>query len=204
MKRLFCAILILLLTLPLCACNVSDSDNIIGTWEGTVPYAEVFNKSLLENYPSMTEYWKIEKFDLVMIYSFREDGTFKAEADRDALTDALKQLRIDLAVGYLRYMEDKGLLEDGINSANLAAVMEQMIGDDYYYAILIESEIRGNYKAEDGKLYATDSLSKQIDESSYEVIEFKGRNKLTLKSFSGEEEEGGIASGFHPLVLERQ
>lgn len=203
MKRLFCVILSLLLMLPLCACNIADSDNIIGTWEATVPYGEVFNESLLQTYPSMTEYWKIEKFDLVMIYTFREDGTFKAEADRDALTESLKQLRIDLAVGYLRYMEDKGLLEDGINSANLTAIMEQMIGDDYYYAILIESEIRGNYKAEDGKLYATDDLSKQVDESSYEVIEFKGRDKLTIKSYSGEE-EGGIASGFHPLVLERQ
>ncbi len=203
MTKILCLILTALLLVCMCGCSVPDEENILGTWQGTMNYASYFNSSLLATHPEMADYWHIEEFNLVMNFTFWDDGTFKVEADRDKLSAAMEQLRIDMGVGYLRYMTETGQMAGKyFDDTALAALMEQIIGDDYYYALLIETEIRGNYKVEDGKLFASADLSQEAPTDSYEVIQFKN-GKLILKEFVGAE-DGGIAYGFHPLTLKRK
>lgn len=203
MKRTICLITAILMLLGMCGCSAPDKEDVLGQWQATMNHADYFNDSLLANYPEMASYWNISEFNLVMDFTFWDDGTFIASANRDALTVAFEKLKMELGAGYVRYAIDTGKLDGGaLDDAALAAIMDELIGENFYYAIAFETEIAGQFKVEDGKLYASNDLSIAPPTDCYEVLELKNGD-LILKEYVGAE-DGGIAAGFYPLTLTRK
>jgi len=203
MKRTICLITAILMLLGMCGCSAPDKDDVLGQWQATMNHADYFNDSLLKNYPEMTAYWSISEFNLVMDFTFWNDGTFLISANWEALTLAFEKLKMELGAGYVRYAIDTGKLDGGtLDDAALAAIMDELIGENFYYAIALETEVMGQYKVEEGKLYASNDISVAPPTDCYEVLELKSGN-LILKEFVGGE-DGGIAEGFHPLTLTRK
>ena len=175
LKRLTVLLLVLALALSLTACG-SDQKKMVGVWETEVEFADIFNNTLgnAEN----AEYLKVESLKLKVILTINDDDTYSMAADPASVDAAMASLKESLKAGMEEYLVDT-IAATGLNLAigdimdMLATDMDTLIGQVLPPELMAEitgsMTAQGRYLAEDGKLYLTDSVDKEIDETVYET-----------------------------------
>lgn len=212
MKKLQSSILgVLLIALVLATfagCNGGDKDSFIGSWKTTINLDEIINESIAGEDEDMADYFKIEDFNLTMLYTFNEDGTYTVAADKDATRESFEKMRDALSAGLTDYLKamlaSEGVSMDiddllALNGTSLEEMMDSILSDEALDEMVAEMETTGNWKAEKGKLYTTESVDDDFDESEYETYTITS-GKLTLKEAVGDDvpEE---AMALYPIVL---
>ncbi|MBE6976207.1 MAG: hypothetical protein E7439_03290 [Ruminococcaceae bacterium] len=215
MKRALSLALAVLMTAAalLCFAGCSkETDALIGTWEGDVNYAPLFNQMIQSVAgEGLAEYWTVEEFRLTLVMTFRDDGTYSMTVDQNKLDTAIEQLKFKLSNG-LRYfvqdlidassstqtvdefMAEKGIAPD--------ALIDQALGQEIRDQMVADCTFDGNYKAEDGKLYTSAGLEFSIDEGMYEIYEIT-QNTLTLMSVVNNGGASFLNEAFYPITLIR-
>ena len=80
---------------------------IVGTWVGKANATEMFNQKLLEAYPSFGAYLFVDKFEVMILLSFTEDGTMSYWADQGTFVSQIGNYRGIWIAGITQYVRDK-------------------------------------------------------------------------------------------------
>ncbi len=190
--------------------EVSEQDKFIGSWETTVDMADMINQGMATEDDEMAEYLKVEEFNVSMIWTFKDDGTYKMYIDEKKTKKSFESVKDDIKEGMNEYVEDlirnEGLdftVDEYMESlgTDMDSLMDSIFGDEMYDFMFGETELaEGNFKAEKGKLYMSDGLDDEIDENEYDTYEIS-ENKLKLIESFGEYADENI--DFYPLTFKR-
>lgn len=175
MRKLTALALVLVMVLAMTACG-SDHDKMVGVWETELEFADIFNNSLGD--AEGAEYLKVDSLKLKIVLTFNEDNTYSMVADPASVETAMEGLKESLKAGMERYLVDTiaatGLslgIDDIMEMLNTN--MDSLIGEVLTPELIEEmTEVmaaRGQYLAEDNKLYLSDSVDKAIDENIYDT-----------------------------------
>ncbi len=164
-----------------------EVETIVGKWECEFESSEIIKQQVAaedEQMASCFDFSKLAPLSIVM--EFKADGTYKTTGNADALLASLPAVFKEGVVKYLEAMLGDALGGKSVeeycteNGMDLNEVIEGAMSEFDMDSISKSFDAEGKYKAENGKLYTTDSLDAEIDESVYEEYELKG-TKLTIK-----------------------
>ena len=212
MKRILSfSLALLMLALNFAGCT-KETDALIGTWEGEVNYADYFNQGLTESAgEELAAYWNVDEFNLTIVMTFREDGTYSMTVDREKLNTSLEELKQVLNTGLQKYMQDliaasemEITVEELMQGLDISIddLLDEALGSEVIDALIAECSFEGNFDAKDGKLYTSAGLEYGIDESIYETYEVSG-DTLTLLSIINGEDTSRLDEALYPIILKR-
>lgn len=210
-KILSLSLALLLLILTFAGCS-KETDALIGTWEGEVNYANFFNQGLTASAgEELAAYWNVEEFNLTIVMTFREDGTYSMTVNREKLNASLEQLKQVLNAGLRDYMQDlitaskmEITVDELIQSMDISIddLLNEALSTEVIDAMIAECTFEGNFDAKDGKLYTSAGLEYSIDESIYETYALSG-DTLTLISIVNGEDDSRLDETLYPITLTR-
>ena len=170
MKKITALLLTLVLALSLTACGGSESKQLVGTWQCTVDITAQIDEEMSGALESA--YTSEVPMQLYLTAVFNEDGTFAMNMDGEATAasftgylQALKPAIVELsyqeaeAQGMTREEYDAALAEAGLTVDSL---VDSILSAFDVSALLggIDSDVTsGSYKAENGRLYLSESGS---------------------------------------------
>lgn len=159
------AILLLSMLYSLTGCNGED-EQIIGSWQASINYADVVNDVLYSNNPEK----HTKSFLLPTTFTFLSDGTYSIVVDTSRI--ALMIFHSDYKLGQL--------------------------------ADRLGKEVRGFYRAQDGKLYLTTDTDMELTETNYDTYQIES-DTLTLLECRCHMDEGfeNISAFLYPITLTR-
>lgn len=179
MKKILALLLVAAMVLAMTAC-ASDHDKIVGTWETEVEFAEIFNNTLGNG--EEAAYLKVESLRLKMILTFHDDDTYSMVADAASVEAAMASLKETLKAGMERYLVDT-IAATGLNLGiddimhMLNTDMDSLIGEVLTPELMEQMTqimaAKGQYLAEEGKIYFSDSVDKEIDRNIYETYVYE-------------------------------
>ena len=188
----------------------SEAEMIVGSWAGEMDATEMFNSMLSMMAGEMGDYFKLDKkVYLTVTQEFKADGTQKSGVDSDSVDKFIDDVLAAMKEGMLAYFEDliegQGLdmtVEEllDMQGVDMDAVLEQarenMPMDGF-------GASEGKYRIEDGKLYTSNSLDADIDESIYTTCVVT-ENTLTLTGMETGNSGLIVPEGTFPVVLTRK
>ncbi len=210
MKRILALSFALLLLLTACTTPAATPHPLVGSWTGEIDDASRINLLLADAYGAeMAQYWNIDSFPVTIVMTFREDGTYSQNVDKDKLEIAMEQFREDLSTGLNAFLED--LIAASDSTITVEELMDQLniSVDDLLNTVFSEESIgqveqeytfEGNYQTEDGKLYTSVGLDYNVDKNWYETYELNG-DTLTLLSLVCTEDGQEADQDRYPIVL---
>ena len=148
MKRIttgvLCVLMVLTMLFALAGCG-SDSNKLVGTWEGVYSFDDVYN----ETFAAMgMDDNVIEGYDITVRFTFEKDGTYTLAPNEEATKESLKKLK------------------DNLSDKELGEVIDLMFSDESLDSMVEETKEKGSWKIEDGKLYIA-SDGNAFDEDVY-------------------------------------
>lgn len=178
MKKCFTFLLTLVLTLSLTACG-SASKQLVGTWHGSILPGITQKLNTVVSEALGTEYTSQQEADLWLNAVFNKDGTFTISLDADAtaasLTDYIEALRPTIAELCYQEAEKQGMTREEYDKAleasdlTVEGLVDTILSAFDISALLgdLDSDIiAGSYKAENGRLYLSESGSSFTAEES--------------------------------------
>jgi len=228
MKKLIALVLAIALTFSLAACG-SKGPELLGKYETVIDLTDMiiaeFDKGTGLNDPNLSLANYLDKFEIKVIFEFKEDGTHlqtidtaSLEASMNAFKAAIVPLMDDLllvsleqAFGSMGFtVETKEDVEallkmnwDDIFVQSMGMNMEDFIDRmiDGLSVELFDQQVlaEGKYKAENGKLHLSYSLDEDYIEGAYETYEIDG-NTVTITGGVNIEEDEILT---YPIVLEK-
>ena len=206
-RRAVSILMVVAMALALFSCSSpSDKEKFIGTWKAAIDVTDTVTEGLAQEGGEIADYINLGKFEFVLLFTFNEDGTYSMSADENSLNDSIENVKVALKDGLTKYCEemiaDTGLdmSVDDVLMLSTGMSMDEMIeegfSDDLFSGAIEEIESSGKWNAEDGKLYISDSMAGDIDETSYVPYEITS-NEIKLAKPEGFEDDLGM----FPMVL---
>lgn len=190
----------------------SDQKKLVGTWKATVDMTELMNDSIQQGMGEgdqvFNEYFQISKFDFVVIFTFRDDGTYSITTDEAHFNNSITTVIDELKIGMRRYLEDmlaaQGLdmsLDDLLaeEGTSLDALFEESLPSSMFDSMADEFKVTGKWKAEKGKLFTTENAGEDVSDSTYDLYEFISDNEIKLTLPDGAVDDTGL----YPIVLKK-
>lgn len=197
-KAISLALALLLAAALLTGCGGNEEEALIGSW--TKDY-DISQDILSGMDPSLAQYYDFSgtPAHLALDLELSADGTYTMGVKQENLEKLLENIRPVIRDGTLAYAESI-LAATGLDMS--AEEVFQQSGsslDELVEEILAEAKnslsemgdelsVSGKWKAKDGKLYTTESMDEELDESSYELYELNG-DTLTVYDNTGEGED---------------
>ena len=206
--KLLALMLALALVLSLTACGGSDQKKLVGSWECELDFAPLYNDGMEAEEGG--EYLMVESLPMVLQMTFREDGTCTMSVSKESLTNAVEIMKDAMKTGMEDYlMAMLGDAVEGLTVDDILALMGTTM-DDLIDSLVTEEVIaemaddmvsEGNYMAEDGKLYVSDSLDEAVDvaEDDYSTYTLKG-DTLTLETATDMDEDSAM---LYPMTFKK-
>ena len=189
----------------------SDKEKFVGKWETSIDMTDFVNDEIQDSLDAtnadIAEYLNINKFELTMLFEFNDDDTYSLQADESSLKDNIEDLKVDFKAGVTEYFEamiaDEGLemsVDDvlALSGFSLDELIDESLSDDMFDDMLDAYVTEGKWKAENGKLYATDSMDEDFADNKYQPYEFTSDGIKLLKAEAEEDE-----FGMYPLILKK-
>ncbi len=181
MKKILSVFLIILM---LCLSGCGNEGKLEGTWQAEISYKQLTAGQVTAGFGKFADY--IEGFDdiyLTLTYTFSPGGIYTESCDTAAFLDKLNaSLKSGIDAYYTNYISENKLkitVADAMKADGIS--YDELIDES---AINAYSEVKGNYKSKDGKLYLSASENTATDENIYTEYVLSG-DKLTLKKSVG-------------------
>ncbi len=204
MKKVLSAVLAVIMvfamTAMLAGCG-DDSKSLVGTWEATVDIADAVNAGISGEDEELGKYLKLDKFEMVMRFTFNEDGTFVMEGDAESMMKSMEGARDVFEQGMREYLkamfQAQGVdmeLDEALKAAgiDLNALIDEMMASMDTEELAKEMRTEGQYKVKGDKLYTYDGV---MDKDVYDTFTLEG-DKLTLLESHGQTEDA--LEGLYP------
>lgn len=182
-----------------------EKNRFIGNWSATIDMTDMIHE-IFSDEPEMEEYVKFDDFEVTMLLTFNEDGTYKMALDEEAFHTSLEELKKSFKDGmkdYVIAMTKEQGIEVSTEDMNdmLDGLISEAFDEETMRQAFSGAESEGKYEYKDGKLYTTDKDSK-IDKNVYETYEFVSDSELRLLESVGEDEE--VMDGIYPMTLKKK
>jgi len=168
-------------------------DALPGTWSANLDFTEMLKKEVGSEEQALFDGIK---FELVFNFTFNEDGTYSLTVDEDAF-DKTKSDMIDaLAKNVIPILKSTEESLKDMSDEEVIAYYEQLSGekwddfiaefkqemDDELDAADLASDINtsGKYKVDGDKLYLSDDVTAEPDESEYLVIKLNSNTSFSI------------------------
>ena len=209
MKKIITSVLsaLIVLSIALTLTGCGEKSKFVGTWKATIDLSDKINEQLEGE--EFSEYIDIKDFKLDMVITFNSDDTYKREITEESAEKALEDLYEAFEEGMEKYLKQM-LKDEGIDMTVDELLESQDTSmDDFIDAFKEEVNVEsvtkdfnasGKWKVEDGKLYMSDSTSKEVDTSEYEKYEISS-SELKLTESSDDDED---LKDLYPLVFTKQ
>ena len=212
MKKIISILLIAVMLLAFAGCGKSksgDKEQFVGTWKATLDMTELLNESLREGIgdDEMADFFVIDKFSFDVVFKFNDDGTYSTDVDQASLDKSAETMKTAVKDGLMDYFEvmvDEMELDMSVeellelSGLSMDDLLEEAMPADLFDDVVKEFKLKGNWKAENGKLYTTESLSDDVNKAGYELYEITDAGiKLSLVDESEDE------SGVFPMLLKK-
>lgn len=192
--------------------GASDQKKLVGTWKATVDMTDLMNDSIQQGMGEadqvFDEYFQISKFDFVVIFTFRDDGTYSMSTDEAHFNNSINTIIEELKAGMRRYLEDM-LTEQGLDMSldellaeegtSIDALFDESLPPSMFDGMVDEFTVTGKWKAAQGKLFTTESVNDSIENGSYDLYEFISSNEIKLSLPDGAVDD----TGMYPIVLKK-
>ncbi len=216
MKRtlslVLCLAMVVSMMFTLTGC-FGEQSKYIGTWKATLDLTDIMNDELAKD-EEMGDYFKLTNFSVVMYLRFSDDGTYSMWIEEESVEKAMKKMIDDLTLGMEDYLTDyfasEGItvtVQEALDS--LGMTMDELMDDSFDEEMIDETiddmlevvDGEGNFKVEGDKLFLSDGLEYNVDESAYEICEISGD---ILKLLEGEGyKDGGPFADLRPVTFTR-
>lgn len=211
-KKIVSMLLIAVMLLAFAGCGKSksgDKEQFLGTWKATLDMTDLLNESLREGIgdDEMADFFVIDKFSFDVVFKFNDDGTYSTDVDQASLDKSVETMKTAVKDGLMDYFE---VMIDGqeldmsveelleLSGLSMDDLLEEAMPADLFDDVVAEFKLKGNWKAENGKLYTTESLSDDVNKAGYELYEITNAGiKLSLVDESEDE------SGVFPMLLKK-
>lgn len=215
-RKLAGILLAAVMLLMLFGCSKSADDDqkkFVGTWKATVDMTDLANESmqLSSGIDSQTfsDYFEVSKFEFVLIFTFREDGTYSMAADEAQLNKNNEAFMAEIKAGLISYFEDM-LAEEGIEmsadefvEAQAGMSMDQYFDENFpdnmFDGMADAFAMSGKWKAASGKLYLSESVNEEATGGDYDLYEIVSSSEIRLVLPEGQTDDTGL----YPLVLKK-
>lgn len=210
--RVFFALaLALMLVFTMTACGGKDAEKLVGSWKAELNAAEIFNAALASE-PEVAEYLSTSEFIIPVVLTFNSDGTYSMSVDAEGLKDSLDAYKQVMIEGLTKYLED-AIQKMGVSMSisdllamsgmTLDSMIDQMGFDSLADQMIEDMYMEGKYDAKDGKLFLSDSLETDVDETIYDTYEFSGKTLKLIDHVSPDmsEEEKEYNAILYPMVF---
>lgn len=217
MKKLIALLLAALMTFSLVGC--ASGPELLGKYETTIDLTDMiiaeFDSGTGLNDPNLSLANYLDKFEIKVLFEFKEDGTHVQMFDTASLEDSMETFKaaivplmddlllfsLDQTLGAMGYtIETKEDVEailnmnwDDIFVQSMGITAEDFIGQmvDELSAELFDQTVlaEGKYKAENGKLHISLSLDEEYLEDAYETYEIDGDTVTITGGVNIEEDE---------------
>jgi hypothetical protein len=191
----------------------------VGVWTAEVYQTKIITESFKEGFgedaDEALQYFRFRNYTLIYILTFYKDGTYTQQVSEGYLTSMIDGIRMDIITGLKSYYKElfKSMGLNGSVDEILKKAIGKTVGDLVDMNIMknIKSDItelakgkEGRYKAEDGKLYFSDSKDSVPDENYYDTYELTGNYLILQECFCPiDEAEKEYNDMMYPMVFER-
>lgn len=200
MKKIiaFLLVLAMLLTLTVgCAKKQQEltlQERLAGIWKGQLDIAGILKAQLGEALEGL----ELENILITVILSFTQDGTYTLDVDEETLTAAIDGLMETLSV-YLRNTMEKEMAALGLGSDQILGALsttvegfvDKMLDSvrdmDLGGQIAKEIKAQGKVLAEVGKLYISESVDAEPDQTTYLSYTLEGDVLIITEQTGGTE-----------------
>lgn len=203
--RLLALVLALVMMLSLTACG-GEQKKLVGTWEGTLDLAPAYNEAMSAEVV-VDQYLTIDELNIVVLMTFREDGTYDLTVTDESIDHVMAHLREVLKKGIGEYLmmilgeEVEGMTIDEVLEMlefDLDAMVEESVTPEMIEELSSELTATGTYNAEDGKLYMSDGFG-EGEAATFDYYSLEG-DTLTLESPGVPDESTEM---LYPMVFHR-
>ena len=212
-KRTVVSVLVIAsMAFGLASCGGSgDKEKFVGTWNTNVDLTDFVNEQVQAGLDAVgadaAEYFNLGEFGFMLDFTFNSDDTYSIAVDEDSLNSSVESVKNSFKDGFTAYVENM-ITTTGVDmtvdemlalsGTSMDEVVDAGFSDEIINGMIEEFEINGKWDARDGKLYTSESVNADIDESSYDLYEING-DSIKLSLPEGQEDELGV----FPLVLKK-
>lgn len=185
MKRIVsCGLsIILALTFMLSLTGCSDSNKFVGQWKAEVDITDSFSSAMSGENEDILKYIKPTTLTVGFVFVFNSDGTYRITVDEEAWKETMRTFGQSMAEGLRAYFQDL-IVSSGLDMSvdellestgvDIDSMVDEMVSELENSELFGEDSIsEGNFKAEKGKLYTSESLNSEIDETEYTSYTFE-------------------------------
>lgn len=195
-RNILCTLLAVSVLVVLSGCGGSgdsDREKFIGRWKYTLDMTDDVNEVISQGAGDAAEYINIKSFEIDVLFTFNDDGTYYAAADEDSYKIATDNLKNDMIDSMTRYLEDiiagMGVSEtvDGLlagRGTTMEDIIDGTMSPEMLDGILESTQSSGNWKTEKGILYLSDTLAEDADTGEGEAYEITSAG-IEIKDESG-------------------
>lgn len=200
--RKWCAICLaaVMAALLLAGCKPSDTELLEGEWTVRADLALAYEDLLARADATVAAHMDLTDFEVELTLRFKEDGTYRLDADGEDLEAGAANLEAAIRKGMASYLQAQtGKTMDNLLSAaslTMDELMEKYFAEDLAQVIRGNLESQGTYKVTGGKLILIGEDGAKFFEGKYEVDE------QTLKIKSGVTRD--LMGSLLPLTMEKE
>lgn len=182
----------------------ATSTGLEGKWLCNMDMTDMLNEMMASS--GAGEMFNLSDFQMPLTLELKADGTYVMSVDEAGLKDSMNGLKEQMKDSMTAYLEQSlagtGMsVEDALAATgmDMDELMDQAFSEESLSGLLDNATAEGKYKAEDGKLYTSDSLSAEPG-SNYVEYTQQG-DTLTLDAGNGEVPSS--MADFLPLTFSR-
>ncbi len=183
-----------------------DSTSLVGVWEGEVDMTDLINQEFAAD-PTMAKYLKVDRFAVILRFSFEEDGSFVMSVDEESVKKAFEDMKDPLATGLLNYLEAL-IKENGIDMSvddllkaqgtTKEEMIDEIMKEMDYKEMVEDTRWEGKWELDGNKLY---TYERARDDDEYDEITLTADKLVLEKNHGGNE---NMPFDFYPLTLTKK
>ena len=206
-SKLVTLLLVLAMTLSLCACG-NSAEKLYGTWGLDIDFDQLLSEQLGDDFADFSC-----EFPVTITFTFNEDKSFLMSVDKDSFSASLDKwfdafITYSVEKTYAAFEEqgmDKATADEQVQ-AQFGCTMEEYLRktmEESMNADTLSAEMakEGKFEVTGNKLFIAES-SEDIKSVAGNPFEIAG-DVLTIKKAAGEEEEELIPGTSYPLTLNK-
>ena len=186
------AVLIIAIVGALFLAGSKPEKKFYGEWSSNQDLTEKFKESFGENAKYLGDDFK---YEFTVDFVFNEDNTYKAEINKDSYDKMMSDYKVALKKATIASTRNQYPAFSSYSDEEITALLEASLGkklDEYiddsladytYEKTAQETNISGNFKVEDNKLFLSNGTDKQIDPNVYAVFEEKSDTEIVITDY---------------------
>ena len=187
--------------------QLTEQEKLVGVWKGEMDITDDIKEGMGEEMENLD----LDKLLVTVIFTVTEEGAYTLKIDEESMSAAMDTL-LEAMRGYLKEGMEKEAQAEGVTADQMLSALGMTL-DEFVDAMLDaikemdlggelakQVKAQGKCQAEEGKIYISDSVDTDPDQSVYFSYTLEG-DVLTLTERTGIEGDDEIL--IFPVILKK-